>query len=283
MQSSELISYASKNYPILPQEQQKVLLKSWQETDDHAALEKLILSNLKAVFKEAARIKRKNHYISYDDLIQEGVAGLLKAATMFDSTQDVTFLTYAMWWIKANMRRYVMDYRSVVRMGTTRSDRAIFSNLAKAMRAEESAGFSGEKKLMKVAKRLGVSRDSLNQMLATLKGFDVRLDTPVSDRAETLKVNMLEDSNCLESNISNSDESSYLSAAIGEIVKSLPDDEGLIITNRFLSKDPKTLRDLAKDMNISREWVRKLEIKALDRIKKRLATQYDIREYAENA
>jgi RNA polymerase sigma-32 factor len=282
MQSSELISYASKNYPILPQEQQKVLLKSWQEADDRAALEKLILSNLKAVFKEASRIKRKNHYISYDDLIQEGVAGLLKAATMFDSTQDVTFLTYAMWWIKANMRRYVMDYRSVVRMGTTRSDRTIFSNLAKAMKAEESAGFSGEEKLKRVSKRLGVSRDSLNQMLTTLKGFDVRLDTPVSDSADTLKVNLIEDSSCLESNICNLNESSYLSEAIADIVRSLPDDEKLIVTNRFLSKNPKTLRDLAKDMNISREWVRKLEIKALDRIKKRLASQYDVREYTKD-
>lgn len=282
MQSSELISYAAKNYPVLPPDQQKVLIKSWQDSDDRVALDKLVLSNLKAVFKEAGRIKRKNHYISYDDLVQEGVAGLLKAANMFDSAQGVTFLTYAMWWVKANMRRYVMDYRSVVRMGTTRADRTIFSNLSKAIKVAEEEGLSGEGKLLKVANILGVNRDSLDQMLATLKGFDVRLDTPIKNDGETLKVNLLKDSGCLESNIFDLDEKTFLSDAISEIVLSLPDDESTIIKNRFLSNDPKTLRDLAKDMDISREWVRKLEIKALDRIKKRLASQYDVKEYSQD-
>ena len=282
MQSSELISNVVKHYPILPSDQQIKLVKTWQELSDKKALEKLILSNLKAVFKEAARIKKKNYYLSYDDLIQEGVAGLLKAANMFDATQEVTFLTYAMWWIKANMRRYVMDYRSVVRVGTTRDDRALFSNLSKSLKRAEENGLIGEDKLLSVAEELNVNRDSLDQMMATLKGFDVRLDTPVSNDNETLKVDLIEDGNSLENSLSNLDENIFLSDAITQIIKSLPNDEKTIIENRFLSDNPKTLRDLAKDMNISREWVRKLEIKALDRIKKRLATQYDIREYSKD-
>jgi len=201
---------------------------------------------------------------------------------MFDATQNVTFLTYAMWWIKANMRRYVMDYRSVVRVGTTRDDRTLFSNLSKALRRAEENGLIGEDKLRSVAEELNVNRDSLDQMMATLKGFDVRLDTPVSNDNETLKVDLIEDGNSLENSLSNLDENIFLSDAITQIIKSLPDDEKTIIENRFLSDNPKTLRDLAKDMNISREWVRKLEIKALDRIKKRLATQYDVREYSKD-
>jgi len=282
MQSSELINNVVKQHPVLPSDQQIKLVKTWQESADKMALEKLILSNLKAVFKEAARIKRKNYYLSYEDLIQEGVAGLLKAANMFDATQEVTFLTYAMWWIKANMRRYVMDYRSIVRMGTTRDDRALFSNLSKSLREAEESGLTGEDKLAKVAERLSVSRDSLNQMIIALKGFDVRLDMPVSNDNETLKVDLIKDTTCLEGSLSNLDESTFLSNAIIEITKSLPDDEKTIIENRFLSDNPKTLRDLAKEMNISREWVRKLEIKALDRFKKRLATKYNVREYSQD-
>jgi RNA polymerase sigma-32 factor len=282
MQSSELINNVVKQHPVLPSDQQIKLVKTWQESADKMALEKLILSNLKAVFKEAARIKRKNYYLSYDDLIQEGVAGLLKAANMFDAKQEVAFLTYAMWWIKANMRRYVMDYRSIVRMGTTRDDRALFSNLSKSLREAEESGLTGEDKLAKVAERLSVSRDSLNQMIIALKGFDVRLDMPVSNDNETLKVDLIKDTTCLEGSLSNLDESTFLSNAIIEITKSLPDDEKTIIENRFLSDNPKTLRDLAKEMNISREWVRKLEIKALDRFKKRLATKYNVREYSQD-
>jgi RNA polymerase sigma-32 factor len=164
MKSSEVISHIVKNYPVLPSTQQLKLVKSWQNDDDKSALDKLVLSNIKAVSKEAFRIKNKNYYISYDDLIQEGIAGLLKAADMFDAGQEVTFLTYAMWWVKANMRRYVMDYRSVVRMGTTRDDRAIFSNLSKAVKEAEELGLTGDQKLSKVAKIIGVNKSSLNQM-----------------------------------------------------------------------------------------------------------------------
>jgi len=277
MQAFDLISHIVKSYPVLPSDKQIRLVKSWQQIGDKTALDKLVLSNIKAVAKEASKIKAKNYYISYDDLIQEGMAGLLKAADMFDSTQNVTFLTYAMWWIKANMRRYVMDYRSVVRMGTTRADRAIFSNLSKAINEAEELGLVGDKKLDRVAKIIGVNKDSLSQMITTLKGFDVRLDSPVKNDGETLKVDLVEDDHSLEDHIFNTNENTFVSNAMCEVIKSLPPDEKIIIQERFFSDSPKTLRDLAKDMKISREWVRKLEIKALDRMKKRLASQYDIR------
>ena len=280
MQSKELISHIVKNYPILPSTKQLELVRSWQESSNKMALDKLVLSNIKAVLKEASRIKSKNNYISYDDLIQEGMAGLLKAADKFDSTQGVTFLTYAIWWIKANMRRYVMDYRSVVKMGTTRDDRLMFSNLSKALREAEAAGLIGERKINRVAEIIGVNKSSVNQMLTSLKGFDVRLDAPVkNDENETLKIDLVKDSSCLEDTLSSLNENTFLFKAISEIVLSLPDDEKIIIENRFLSNEPKTLRDLAKQMKISREWVRKLEIKALGRMKKRLASKYDVKEY----
>ncbi len=273
MRSSDNI----KHIPILPAETQLALVSEWQNHSNEKSLERLILSNMKAIYKEAGKIKSRNKNISYDDLVQEGIAGLLKAANKFDSEQSVTFLTYALWWVRANMKRHVMDYRSVVRMGTTRDDRKLFSNLSKTLREAEEEGLNGEDKYAKVAEKLGVKQESVEQMATALKGFDVRLDTPVSNDVETLKVDMLEDKASLKDAVCNNNESSYLSEALNEIIKQLPHQERVIVEKRFFAENPMTLRELALTLNISREWVRKLESKALDRIRKRLASSFDIR------
>jgi len=280
MESYDVISRAIKDNPILPHSKQLNLVKLWQNTANKDALDKLVLSNMRAVTKEASRIKSKNHYLSYDDLIQEGIAGLLKAADMFDVKQEVNFLTYAMWWIKANMRKHVMSYRSVVKMGTTRDDRVLFSNLSKALREAEELGVNGEMKFDFVAKHLGVSKASVSQMAITLKGFDTRLDAPIRNEEgnEVRRINLIEDESFSEDIFLEANENELLSSILRTITNDLPNDEKTIIENRFLSEDTKTLRELAKEMKISREWVRKLELKALGRIKKRLATQYGIRE-----
>ena len=134
MYTNDVIAKAIKENPILPPDEQQVLVKAWQKDSNKDALDKLVLSNLRAVTKEVYKVLKSNSYLSYEDLIQEGLAGLLKAADMFDSSKEVNFLTYAMWWIKANMRRHVMSNRSIVKMGTTREDRILFSNLSKKIR-----------------------------------------------------------------------------------------------------------------------------------------------------
>ena len=280
MPSADLVKEIIKNNPVLPAGRQLELVKSWQNNSNKAALDQLVLCNMKIVSKEASKIKSRNYYISYEDLMQEGIAGLLKAASMFDSNQEVTFLTYAMWWIKANMKRYVMDYRSVVKMGTTRDDRTLFSNLSKSVREAEEAGLSGEDMLTYIAKSLSVKRSSLQQMMSSLKGSDVRLDTPVSKNqdGDTMKVDLLEDSNDYHLLLEEQDEINSLTVAIKEIINTMPSLERSVIENRFLTDTPKTLRELEVDLGVSREWVRKTEIKALDRIKKRLKSNYGVEE-----
>lgn len=280
MPSADLVKEIIKNNPVLPAGRQLELVKSWQNNSNKAALDQLVLCNMKIVSKEASKIKSRNYYISYEDLMQEGIAGLLKAASMFDSNQEVTFLTYAMWWIKANMKRYVMDYRSVVKMGTTRDDRTLFSNLSKSVREAEEAGLSGEDMLTYIAKSLSVKKSSLQQMMNSLKGSDVRLDTPVSKNqdGDTMKVDLLEDSNDYHLLFEEQDEINSLTIAIKEIINTMPSLERSVIENRFLTDTPKTLRELEADLGVSREWVRKTEIKALDRIRKRLKSNYGVEE-----
>tara|TARA_Y100000034_G_C6895187_1_gene412565 strand:- start:1207 stop:2076 length:870 start_codon:yes stop_codon:yes gene_type:complete len=277
----ESINDINKKYPIISSEAQLELIKKWKDHEDKEALDKLILSNIKAVLKEAYRTKKSNPNISHEDLIQEGLAGLLRAVEKFDAKQNVTFLTYATWWIKANIRKHVLGYRSVVKLGTTRADRIIFSNFSSARKEAEELGLTGEGKLKKIAEILGVNKSDLYQMSASLSGFDVSLDAPVktssSEESNTLKVDLLKDTNSVDNVPLNKIESKSTSAALYSILDSLPEDERKIISDRFLSDNPKTLRDLGKEMKISREWVRKLEIKALDRMQKRLASQFDIR------
>jgi len=280
MSSLNLMKDVIKNNPVLPATEQLDLVRKWQNQNNKLALDQLVLSNMKIVSKEASRIKSKNYYISYEDLMQEGIAGLLKAASMFDTSQEVTFLTYAMWWIKANMKRYVMDYRSVVKMGTTRDDRTLFSNLSKTVREAEENGLSGEDLLNYISTTLSVKKESLQQMMASLKGADVRLDTPVNSRedGDTMKVDLLEDPNNYQRSFEDANEVNSITSAINDIVPSMPELERRIIENRFLTEEPKTLRELEAELSVSREWVRKVEKKALERIKKRLKVQYGIEE-----
>ena len=281
MQSMDLIKNIIKDNPVLPASVQLDLVRKWQNNSNKSALDQLVLSNMKIVSKEAFKLKARNYYISYEDLMQEGMAGLLKAASMFDTTQEVTFLTYAMWWVKANMKRYIMDYKSVVKMGTTRDDRTLFSNLSKSLREAEESGLVGEDRLDYIAKSLSVKKDSLRQMMTSLKGADVRLDTPIKagEEGSVMRVDLLEDPANPHGNYEDADELSSLTSAINEIMPTMPELERRIIKNRFLTEEPKTLRDLESEMNISREWVRKVEIRAIDRLRKRLRVNYGIEEY----
>ena len=101
-----MISVSSK---ILVASEQKRLVLLWQRNHDSYALNRLIQSNIKAVTKGAFKMKSRNPSISTEDLIQEGLEGLVKAANKFDLDKDVTFLTYGLWWVRANMKRYIMD------------------------------------------------------------------------------------------------------------------------------------------------------------------------------
>ena len=262
---------------ILPSSEQINLVRTWQESSDNIALNRLISSNIRAVIKEARKFSSKNPSISYDDLLQEGLAGMVKAANMFDESKNVTFLCYALWWVRANMRKYIMDYKSVVRLGTTRNDRVLFSNLSKVMSKFEHIESESEK-IELTAKALKTTPNEVRTMLQNLKSGDLRLDAPISsDDSESLAIDNLRDESFNEDSIFDSFQNGILADAVKDIMESMPDDERKIITNRFMTSEPRTLRELAKDMKISREWVRKIEMRALDRLKKRLISQYDYR------
>jgi len=267
-----------KNNPILDHPTQLELVSDWQKNKVKPSLDKLVLSNMRIVSREAFLLKRRNGFLSYEDLVQEGVAGVLKAADMFDSSRNVNFLTYAMLWVKANMRSHVLSYRSVVKMGTTRDDRVLFSNLSKVMSEAEEAGLTGDDKLEFIAKKLSVNKKSIQQMMVSVKGYDTRLDAPIksSDGSETLRIDLMEDDDSGEQSAIDAIGGMDSKSILRTIIDSIPDSESKILRERFLTDSPKTLRDLEAEMGISREWIRKLEMRGLERVKKRLSKEYGI-------
>lgn len=274
MLSSKMIDAACKKYPILSASNQIDLMKAWKTSGDKLSLDQLILSNMRLVISETYKISKYNQNLSYDDLFQEGLAGLLKAAEKFDLSKDTNFTTYAMWWIKAYQKRYTMDNRSMVRLGTTRDGRVMFANLAKAKAKAESLGLEGYDKTKKIAEILKIDVSSVENMMQVLSGYDKSLDTPIGEEKESYVIDTIADDNCFfETDCDSYDDKISLAIA------ALPEDEQFIIKNRFMSKEPMTLRDVGKTLKISREWVRKLEIRALDRMRKFLSREYNIREF----
>lgn len=277
MLSNKMLDAACRQYPVLPASKQISLHQSWKETGNKNYLDQLVLSNMKLVISETHKIKMHNPNLSYDDLFQEGLSGLLKAAEKFDKSKDASFATYAMWWIRAYQKRYTMDNRSLVRLGTTRDGRVMFANLSKARAKVESMGLEGYEKTKKIAEIIGVEVEAVEQMMITLSGYDSSLDTPIGEDKDTFIIDTLPDNKDNDLILDSAIEDSFASK-ISLAVKILPDDEKFIVENRFLSQDPMTFRDLAKKLKISREWVRKLEIRALDRMRKYLAREHDIRD-----
>jgi len=275
--NNKMMDAVCRQYPVLPASQQLFLIQSWKDTGDKQHLDKLILSNMKLVISETHKIIMHNQNLAYDDLFQEGLSGLLKAAEKFDSSKDASFATYAIWWIRAYQKRYTMDNRSLVRLGTTRDGRKMFANLSKARKMAEAMGLEGYDKTKKIAEIIGVEVGAVEQMLVTLSGYDASLDTPIGEDKDTFLVDTIPDTENDDFILDSAIEDSF-AGKISLAVRTLPENERFIVENRFLSKDPMTFRDLSKKMKISREWVRKLEVRALDRMKKYLAREHDIRE-----
>ena len=277
MLGNKMLDSACRQYPVIPAAKQLSLIQMWKDTGDKKYLDQLILSNMKLVISETHKIRMYNPNLSYDDLFQEGLSGLLKAASKFDSSKEANFATYAMWWIRAYQKRYTMDNRSLVRLGTTRDGRVMFANLAKAKAKAESLGLEGYDKIKKISEIIGVEVDAVEQMMSILSGYDSSLDTPIGEDKDTLVIDTIPDYREEHLAVGNVIEDAF-SSKIHLAVKDLPDNERFIVENRFLSQDPMTFRDLAKKLKISREWVRKLEIRALERMRRYLAREYDIRE-----
>lgn len=261
--------------PLLEREHELDLARRWRDRQDEKALHELVQSYTRLVVAMAAKFR--NYGLPMGDLIQEGNIGLMQAANRFDPEREVRFSTYAQWWIRAAIQDYVLRNWSIVRTGTTAAQKSLFFNLrrlrAKIERENESEGLS-EKDRKKIAKKLKVKVSDVRTMEGRLSGVDNSLNSKIGENGEDEWQSLLQDEGPNPEDVVTSmkdaeTRSKWLKKALG----TLDDREQRIITERHLSGEVVTLEDLGKELGISKERVRQLEARAMDKLKLSLSGQ----------
>lgn len=263
---------------LLGREEEQDLARRWRDTQDHRALHTLINAYTRLVI--AAATKFRHYGLPVSDLIQEGNIGLLQAANRFEPDRDIRFSTYAAWWIKAAMQDYVLRNWSIVRTGTTAAQKSLFFNLrrlrARIKDAQSEHGITSEGR-EKISKLLGVTVKEVEDMEGRMNGGDQSLNMTVGEDSEDEVQNFLADSrpNPEEIVIGLKDaqaRSKWLAQALG----TLTDREQRIIQKRHLTHESVTLEDLGKQLGVSKERVRQIEARAMEKLKDTLTASKNV-------
>ena len=257
---------ASMAEEILDAETETRLALAWRDHADEAALHRLIQAYARLAVSFAGRFKRYD--VPYEDLIQQGNLGLMRAAEKFDPTNGSRFSTYAAWWIRASMQDYVMRNWSLVRTGTNATQKKLFFHLRRAMQKHSRDESSDLPLSVRVAEELQVPVDQVEAMMGRMAGPDLSLDAPQgADEDGRSWVDTIEDEDvATEAEVTAKLDGARRRAALYSAVEQLPERERRIVAARHLSDDPATLSDLGLAMGISKERVRQLEERALSRL-----------------
>ncbi len=254
-----------RQYPVLSREEQEELAKRYYETGDPEAAAKLATSNLRLVVKIAMEHQRywMNNLL---DLIQEGNAGLLQAVKKFDPFRGIKFSYYASFWIKAYILKFIMDNWRLVRLGTTQAQRKLFYNLAKEKEKLQALGITPGPRLL--ADRMGVSEQDVIDMDQRLDSWELSLDAPVRDESDDSHQNFLPaDQPSAEDSLAADELRKLFHERLMEFRETLDPKERDILDRRVLAEEPLTLSELGKEHGISRERVRQIQVRLLDKLR----------------
>lgn len=260
---------SSMNEPLLEKEHELDLARRWREKQDEKALHELIRSYTRLVIAMASRFR--NYGLPMGDLIQEGNVGLMLAASRFDPDRDVRFSTYASWWIRSSIQDYVLRNWSIVRTGTTAAQKSLFFNLRRLRsKIESEKGQEGldEEGRTSIATTLGVNMKDVKDMEARLAANDQSLNATIKGEGEDEWQSFLADDRPNpEEVVMGAKDAKTRSAWLAEALGELSDREQTIIRERHLGYETVTLEDLGKQLGVSKERVRQLEQRAMDKIK----------------
>nr|MBF0221909.1 RNA polymerase factor sigma-32 [Desulfobulbaceae bacterium] len=246
------------------EETEALALRVYNYDDDYAGSQ-LVIANLRLVVKVVMDFQKywMNNFL---DLIQEGNVGLTKAVKKFDPHRGVKFSSYAAYWIRAYILKSIMDNWRLVRIGTTQAQRKLFYRLNKEKKLLESQGISPDSALL--AERLDVKEKEIVEMERRLDNYDLSLESPVGPNSELDQKSFLpSESPGVEEIVADSEFIEWLHKEIGILEKTLSLREQVILAERLLSHEPRTLNDIAEQFGISRERVRQVEIGLLEKIK----------------
>lgn len=269
-----------RKYPLLTKEQEHELAIRYREHGDSKAAELLVTSNLRFVVKVAAEYSRFGAKLI--DLIQEGNVGLMHAVREFNPYKGVRLITYAVWWIRGYIQEYMMRQYSMVRIGTTQNQRKLFYRLQKERGALDSMGIEPNVKLL--AGRLGVTEEEVETMSRRLSGRDLSLNAPVDSSGNT-SATLLDFEPSLEEaadeQIGHREEMDVLKKNLEQIRPDLTEKETYILENRILADEPMTLQEIGDHYGVTREAVRQLEARLINRIRLAVTRSLDTASIAE--
>jgi RNA polymerase sigma-32 factor len=269
-------------YPPISREEEYALAVRWVEEGDEDAARRLVLANLRLVVKIAMEYRRA--WTNVLDLIQSGNVGLLEAVRRFDPYQDVKLTSYAVYWIRAYILKYVMDNFRSVRLGRSRAQRKLFFRLNKEKRRLELEGYEVGPKLL--AERLDVTEEDVIDMEQRMSQSDLSLNAPARKDEPGAEfgdfISMAGES--AERAVGDSELSQVFQQTIAEFSAGLDDRDRRILEERIVAEDQKTLQELADEFGVSRERVRQLEKRLVDQLREYMkAKLVDFEYYAPDA
>ncbi len=273
------LSRVAMKAELLDAETELKLAYAWRDERDEQALHRLITAYMRLAISMAAKFKR--YGAPMNDLIQEAGLGLMKAADKFDPDRGVRFSTYAVWWIKASIQDYVMRNWSMVRTGSTSSQKSLFFNMRRVQaRLEREAAARGEtleghtlRKL--ISEEIGVPLHDVEMMEGRLSGSDYSLNATQSVEDEGREwIDALEDDSAqAEETVEHDLDNAQLREWLVMALNGLNERERFIVRERKLRDDPRTLESLGDELSLSKERVRQLEAAAFQKMRKALENQ----------
>lgn len=259
-----------KSFPLLDEQEEHRLAVRLFEENDLSAAQTLVTSNLRFVVKIAAEYR--NYGLKMLDLIQEGNIGLMLAVRKFNPYRGFRLITYAVWWIRAQIQSYIVSSWSLLKIGTTQAQRKLFFKLKQAKNAILSMSGGDEGDLPATALSLDVREADVEEMELRLMG-EVSLDAEqASGEGGTLLETLVDDRPNQESQLADLQEQQALRGVVADAVSRLGEKEQFVVKRRIVADDPLTLQEIADHFSISRERVRQIEENALKKIKAFLGT-----------
>jgi RNA polymerase sigma-32 factor len=255
-----------RRFPMLEPEEEYMLAKRWREHADPGAAHKLVTSHLRLVAKIA--MGYRGYGLPISEVVSEGNVGLMQAVKRFEPDKGFRLATYAMWWIRASIQEYILRSWSLVKMGTTASQKKLFFNLRRA-KSQISALDEGDMRpdqVKTIAHRLGVSEKDVIDMNRRMSG-DASLNSPLREASEGEWQDWLvDDAASQEHSLAEQEETGNRLAALGNALGVLNPRERRIFEARRLADEPMTLEALSDEFDISRERVRQIEVRAFEKI-----------------
>lgn len=260
-------------FPMLDEQEEHQLAVRLHENNDLDAAQTLITSNLRFVVKIAAEYR--NYGIKMLDLVQEGNIGLMLAVRKFNPYRGFRLITYAVWWIRAQIQSYIVSSWSLLKIGTTQAQRKLFFKLKQAKNAIRRMT-GGEDDLSATAQSLSVAESDVEEMEQRMMG-EVSLDAELmSGDGATLLDSLVDERPNQERQLAELQEQQVLTQTVAEAVSVLGEKEQYVIKQRITADEPMTLQEIADHFSISRERVRQIEENALKKLKKLLVATMEL-------